>query len=68
MGRHRKITMERIAEAAVQRIAYIVGPASSAQLALDDAVKHRARGEQVAFFICGQSILVGPPHPKDSPK
>ena len=56
-----KVRTEPIEEATLERIAKVVGPLSAAQLALDDAAERRKRGEAVAFYLRGETILVGPP-------
>jgi hypothetical protein len=59
--------LEELSQERVERMAYILGPASAAHLALADAAKRRAKGELVAFYrdIRRNIILVGPPIPSD---
>jgi hypothetical protein len=56
-----KIKVEPIEESTLERAAKILGSFSAAQLALDDAKERRARGQEVAFYLRGETILVGPP-------
>ena len=50
-----------VSEEVLKRLAYIVGPSSAADLALQDAKARRERGEAVAFYTNGKTLLVGPP-------
>lgn len=61
-------TVEPIEEDVVRRIAAIVGPASAAQRALDDAAARRAVGEEVIFLVAGNAIVVARlPYPAPEP-
>ena len=53
--------MREVPRSTIERCAHILGDASAARMALADADRRHAQGENVAFFLSGGSIFVGPP-------
>jgi hypothetical protein len=53
--------MREVPRSTIERCAHILGSASAAHLALAEADARHAKGENIAFFMSGSMILVGPP-------
>jgi hypothetical protein len=50
--------LQPVEESLIKRVAFVMGPSSAAQKALNEATERRARGETVTFAKSGTSVVV----------